>query len=404
MKLLPRPLPWPLLLSFGVMGVLCGAPHSASADVVLHEEQVTQVEGGESPESLWVSQEELARISGFVLKEQGLCLEDLCVPVGSDDGELVRRGEGAPRIDVAALARRLRQPYALDREERVWSFGPVPVTQRAFLERAQAPDFELADRFGRPWRLSEHRGTKLVLVVWASWCACREDLVVWEKLYRELRERGVEIVAIAEDAGGLEAAGPYIEAADTTHTSLIDPSHAVTAAFGLVNVPTAIWIDETGTIVRLDDGAYPEQRTILGVRVGAEGYADALRDWVTRGSESAVALSPEALTASLRRPTPEVELADQEFRLGAYFHAQGDLDRATTHWERAAQLAPDNWNYRRQEWADSGFESTVKFLSRAFGRGVRGVPYYAPIELPVLGERSPGTDAEAAEPSPSSAD
>ena len=75
-------------------------------------------------------------------------------------------------------------------------------------------------------------------------------------------------------------------------------------------------------------------------------------------------------------------------RLGAYFHARGDTARATRHWERAEELAPDNWNYRRQEWSDSAFESTVKFLGRAFGRAMRGIPYYGEIDMTEPAEKT----------------
>ncbi len=367
---------------------VCVSAH-ALADVVLHDDQTSEVEASlpnttaDGDEGLWLDEAALTRVSGFVLKPEGLCREELCVPVTASSGStLVRRDEDAVRVDAAALARRLDQPYAFDPEERVWSFGPIPAARRAFLESARAPDFELEDRDGEPWRLSDHSGKKRVLVVWASWCACRDDLVVWERLHRELAPAGLEIIAIAEDSGGLAAAGPYIEAAETTHTSLIDPTHSVTAAYQLVNVPTAIWIDESGTIVRLDDGAYPEQRRILGVEVGVAGYADALRDWAKHGPESPYVLNTSAMRQTLPRPDRDRLRADQEFRLGAYFYEHGRVELATKHWERAAALAPDNWNYRRQEWADSSFEATVKFLVRAFGRGVRGVPYYRPIELP----------------------
>jgi peroxiredoxin len=366
-----------------LLGVALSFPSAAAADVVLDGTAELAIAAPSTGAELWTTPDELARISGFELKPQGLCLEEICVPVPpAGDTALVRREADAVRVNAAELARRLGQGVAHDEELRVWSFGPVPVTRRPFLERAQAPDFTLLDRGGRAVRLADFRGKKVVLVVWASWCACREDLPVWEQLHRELGPKGLEIVSIAEDSEGVAAAGPHIDVAQATHTALIDPTHSVTAAYRLVNVPTAVWIDEGGTIVRLDQGAYPEPRTIVGVDVGKAGYADALRDWVARGAQSPHVRTPEQLAAAQAPRTVEAEIADQEFRLGSYFHARGDGSRATRHWERAAELAPDNWNYRRQEWSDSAFESTVKFLGRAFGRGLRGIPYYGAIDMP----------------------
>jgi hypothetical protein len=76
------------------------------------------------------------------------------------------------------------------------------------------------------------------------------------------------------------------------------------------------------------------------------------------------------------------EIAEQEFRLGAYFYMQGDRKLATRHLEAAEHLAPGNWNYHRQEWSDSKFESTFKFLGKALGCSVKGKPYYEPTRLP----------------------
>ena len=303
----------PCVLALAVLSI--GAP--ASADVVLHGDTEIAVAEQSSGTDLWTTPDELAQISGFHLKPQGLCLDEICVPIApGGDARLVTGSDAAVRVNAAELAQRLGQGLAHDEERRVWALGPVPATQRPFLERAQAPDFTLRDRSGREVALRDLRGKKVVLVVWASWCACREDLPVWEKLYLELKDKGVEIVTIAEDAEGVAAAGPLIEAAHATHPALIDPSHSITAAYRLVNVPTAIWIDESGTIVRLDQGAYPEPRTIIGVSVGKAGYSDALRDWAARGAASPAVRTPEQLAAALAPRTREVETADQEFRLG----------------------------------------------------------------------------------------
>src|SRR5262245_37690352 len=169
------------LSSLGVAVVLALSSTSA-ADVVLHGEEEIALAGSSSGADLWTTPEELGRISGFKLKPQGLCVEELCVPLPpAGDATLIQREPEVVRINAAELARRLGQGFAHDDERRVWAFGPVPATQRPFLERAQAPEFTLHDRSGRAVQLADFRGKKVVLVVWASWCRCREDLPVWEK-------------------------------------------------------------------------------------------------------------------------------------------------------------------------------------------------------------------------------
>jgi peroxiredoxin len=49
-----------------------------------------------------------------------------------------------------------------------WYFG-LRSDQRQQLSSLQAPDFTLPDLQGKPHRLSDFRGKKVLLVTWASW-------------------------------------------------------------------------------------------------------------------------------------------------------------------------------------------------------------------------------------------
>jgi Flp pilus assembly protein TadD len=42
------------------------------------------------------------------------------------------------------------------------------------------------------------------------------------------------------------------------------------------------------------------------------------------------------------------------FELGVYLVRQGETTRAQRHFDRARELAPDNWTYQRQAWSLSG--------------------------------------------------
>jgi hypothetical protein len=82
--------------------------------------------------------------------------------------------DGATSSEVPArrldeLAARGDRPLAVDREERVACVGVAAAARGAALASLEAPDFALPDLAGRLHRLSEHRGRKVLLVVWASW-------------------------------------------------------------------------------------------------------------------------------------------------------------------------------------------------------------------------------------------
>ena len=103
---------------------------------------------------------EFERGTGWAVKPEGACKGDVCVPLpGAVTGD---------RIDVAVAAGRLGMPVVEDADRGMWAIGPATVTGRA-LATAEAPDLELPDVDGNPFRLSSLRGQKVLLVAWASW-------------------------------------------------------------------------------------------------------------------------------------------------------------------------------------------------------------------------------------------
>ena len=65
------------------------------------------------------------------------------------------------------LAQRLGMALVADQEHGLWALGPES-GERALLS-ADMPDLELPDRNGRPFSLRSLRGTRIVMVAWASW-------------------------------------------------------------------------------------------------------------------------------------------------------------------------------------------------------------------------------------------
>ena len=124
----------------------------------------------EDSDSLWISADKLEGATGFILKAEGACLGDLCVPIRRDeDNEMFKTQDGTSWVNVSLLAAKLKQPLVADEEEMVWSFGTVPSERESTLESAIAPNFAVADRDGKTIRLSDYRGKKVLLVTWASW-------------------------------------------------------------------------------------------------------------------------------------------------------------------------------------------------------------------------------------------
>ena len=79
---------------------------------------------------------------------------------------------------------------------------------------------------------------------------------VWQQLFDSLKTEEFMIVAVAEESRGAEHARQWIEQAGRDqYWCLIDTEHRVAGLYGMVNVPQAVWIDETGRIVRPPENA-----------------------------------------------------------------------------------------------------------------------------------------------------
>jgi hypothetical protein len=110
-------------------------------------------------DGLWLSAEDAERTTGWTLKPEGMCRDDLCVPMPVRDN----------RIDVAAFWARLGQPVVHDAGGETWVLAVGAQQRNEALGGLVAPDFTLPDLAGVPHTLSTLRGKKVFLCTWASW-------------------------------------------------------------------------------------------------------------------------------------------------------------------------------------------------------------------------------------------
>ncbi len=119
---------------------------------------------------LWMTLAELTRATGFVVKPQGVCRDELCFPLPKkrQTDFLAQRGK-VTWFNLSEFARLVKQPVAQEEKPAVWCFGPRPEGQNGYLATLEAPNFTLPDRSGKLHALSDFRGKKMLLITWASW-------------------------------------------------------------------------------------------------------------------------------------------------------------------------------------------------------------------------------------------
>jgi len=208
-----------------------------------------------------------------------------------------------------------------------------------------------------------------------------------------LKDHNFEIVAAAQDSAGEAAAGKWYDAAKATFTSLVDANHAVSSAFQFVNVPTSVWIDERGRVVRPGEPAWTTSRTSTfgGKTLVTEGepYVAALRDWVINGDRSQYALSDDEFARRVKRRSASEMEAEASFKLAVWFTQSGNAERAGPYFKRAQELNPDDWNYHRQDWSFTPSEAGKLWLEK-FQK--LETPYYPTLNLKPEGTKPPGSN------------
>ncbi len=206
---------------------------------------------------------------------------------------------------------------------------------------------------------------------------------------------------MAQDTGGAKDAGPWIdplqyvaakpdlpkETIETakkigplTYTALIDEKHLVSKLYNMVNVPTGVWINEQGRIVRPNEVAFVDDRFKKFSGLDSEPYLNALKDWVQKGDKSAYVMSH--LQKIVTAQSPSIALAAAEFGLGEQLYKSGHQTEAIAHFKEAQRLNPKSWNYKRQAYA----LSSEKDYGTTFRDEVQKIGgskvYYPPPELP----------------------
>jgi peroxiredoxin len=136
----------------------------------------------------------------------------------------------------------------------------------------KAPDFTI-DRIGGSGNLNlaSTQGKATVLVFWYTACPhCTRELPVLQRLYSELKDKGLVVVGVSVDRDAKDAAS-YMSRNKITFPMGYGGRSNVSSTYGVQGVPMSFVIDDKG-IVRfvhlgeVDAGALKSELSGLGVK------------------------------------------------------------------------------------------------------------------------------------------
>jgi DsbE subfamily thiol:disulfide oxidoreductase len=116
-------------------------------------------------------------------------------------------------------------------------------------EHPAAPDFTLPNPDGKEVALKDYRGKLVRLNFWASWCApCRAEMRAMERLYREQKSKGLEILAVnVKDKR--TAALALVKELKLSYSIVLDPEGEVGLLYGAWAMPATYLIDRNGAVL-----------------------------------------------------------------------------------------------------------------------------------------------------------
>ncbi len=130
-----------------------------------------------------------------------------------------------------------------------------------------APDFALRSLGGENLRLSEYRGSVVLLGFWARWCGdCRQAMQALNEIHAKYQKAGLVTLGIDVDDTE-EQAATMVRTLGISFPVLLDSARMASSQFNLRSMPLLVLIDREGQIRYSHAGYERGQETLITDRL-----------------------------------------------------------------------------------------------------------------------------------------
>lgn len=129
--------------------------------------------------------------------------------------------------------------------------------QAAFNTGDPAPDIKFSTLDGKSTKLSNLKGSVVLIDFWATWCGpCVEGLPITNKMHQEFGSKGLKVVAISDE--DVPTISNFVKSKGFTFTPYRDTDRSANTAFKVSAIPTMVIVGKDGKIVNYSVGLEPE--------------------------------------------------------------------------------------------------------------------------------------------------
>lgn len=120
-----------------------------------------------------------------------------------------------------------------------------------------APDFTLKSNSGSNIRLSEQKGTVVLVNFWASWCGpCRKEMPLLEEMQKKYSPLGFTVLGVNVDKDS-SLADKILDDIPVSFPILFDASGDISKLYDVDAMPTTVIVDRNGKMRFLHRGYKP---------------------------------------------------------------------------------------------------------------------------------------------------
>lgn len=137
-------------------------------------------------------------------------------------------------------------------------------------EKFLAPDFTVFDADGNGVKLSDLKGKPVVINFWASWCPpCREEMPYFNDVYDDVKDEvQFMMVDLVDGQRETQESGQkYIEEEGFTFPVYFDNNQNAASTYGIMSIPTTLFIDADGYIITGYQGPIDEETLLKEVEL-----------------------------------------------------------------------------------------------------------------------------------------